>query len=297
MPSYISHAIHSEELYKELKNEKLLEENIKLYRLRGYSIAYDYAHLVPGVDNHNNSAKDYLLYLIRYIKDNHLQTDTDIMAYLYGHISHFFFDAFAHPLIYYIEKGCMPTSIISSHFMVEGYMNSYLSENVLNKDIMDVKASYFNDINLNNPEVKKIIRDSYKKVYNKSHVMTSFHSVHDFFNLIENIYKNTFKTMEVARNLTKFDFFLKRNKLSLSEMTNEDHNDWLNPVTGKLHNESFLDLFYQSIDSSLEAINEINNYLYNDMDFSNVEKVIPDVSLDTGLPKKYGVKMLYKRRG
>ena len=80
-------------------------------------------------------------------------------------------------------------------------------------------------------------------------------------------------------------------------MANEDHNDWLNPVTGKIHNESFLELFYQSLDSSIETINEINNYLYNDKDFDNVEKVIPDISLETGLPKKMGFKMLYKRRG
>ena len=80
-------------------------------------------------------------------------------------------------------------------------------------------------------------------------------------------------------------------------MANDEHNDWLNPVTGKLHNESFLELFYQSIDSSLEAIDEINNYLYNNGDFDNVIKVIPDLSLETGLPKSKGLKMLYKRRG
>ncbi len=297
MPSYISHAIHSEELYKELNTENLLEENIKLYRLRGYSIAYDYAYLVPGVDNHNNSAKDYLLYIIHYIKVNHLEGNADVMAYLYGHVSHFFFDAFTHPLIYYIEKGCMPSSFLSSHFMVEGYLNSYLSENVLNKDFIDVKASYFNDINLNDGDIRKLIHDSYKRVYNKSHVMASFHFVHDFFNLIESAYKKTFKTMEVARGLTNFDFFLKRNDLSLDEMVNTDHNDWLNPVTGKIHNESFLELFYLSIDKSLETINVINNYLYHDGDFDKVIKVIPDISLDTGVPKKMGMKMLYKRRG
>ena len=297
MPSYISHAIHSEELYKELNKEDLLKEDIKLNRLRGYSIAYDYAYLVPKMDNHNNSAKDYLLYLVNYIKENNLQENTDAMAYLYGHISHFYFDAYTHPLIYYIEKGCMPTSFLPSHFMVEGYLNSYLSQNVLNKDIMDVKAGYFSDVNLFDPEIKELILKSYKKVYNKNNVMLSFIMVHDFFNLIESLYKDTFKTMEFAKNLTKFDFFLKRNKLSLSEMANDEHNDWLNPVTGKLHNESFLELFYQSIDSSLEAIDEINNYLYNNGDFDNVIKVIPDLSLETGLPKSKGLKMLYKRRG
>ena len=95
----------------------------------------------------------------------------------------------------------------------------------------------------------------------------------------------------------KFDFFLKRNGLTTSEMANEDHNDWLNPVTGMIHDESFLELFYKSIDSSVEAVYEINNYLYHDGDFDRVEKIIPDISLDTGLPKKMGMKMLYKRRG
>ena len=297
MPSYISHAIHSEELYKKLVEEDLLKENIKIFRLRGYSIAYDYAYLVPNVDNHNNSAKDYLLYLVTYIKGNHLQGDPDVMAYLYGHISHFFLDAFTHPLIYYIEKGCMPSSFLPSHFMVEGYLNSYLAEKILDKDIMDVKASYFNDINLNHPEVKKMIFNSYKRVYNKNNVMPSFFFVHDFFNLIESLYKNTFKTMDVAKGITKFDFFLKRNRLSLSEIANEDNNDWLNPVTGNLHHESFLELFYQSIDKSLEAVEEINEYLYNNGDFTKVIKVIPDLSLETGLPKNKGLKMLYKRRG
>lgn len=296
MPSYISHAIHAEELFKNLVNDDLLKENIKLYRLRGYSIAYDYAFLVPNVDNHNNSAKDYLLYLITYIKNNHLQGDSDVMAYLYGHVSHFYFDAFTHPLIYYIEKGCMPSSVVPSHFMVEGYLNSYLSDKILNKDIMNVKAAYFNDINLQYPEIKEIIYHSYKDVYNKNNVLPSFHAVHDFFSLIESVYKNTFKTMDVAKGLTNFDFFLKRNKLSTSEIANEDHYDWYNPVTGNLHNESFLELFYQSIDGSLEAIKEINNYLYNNGDFNKVIKVIPDLSLETGLPKKLGIKMLYKRK-
>ena len=297
MPSYISHAIHSEELYKNLVDENLLKEDIKIYRLRGYSIAYDYAFLVPNVDNHNYSAKDYLLYLITYIKMNHLQGDPDVMAYLYGHISHFYLDAFTHPLIYYIEKGCMPSSFLPSHFMVEGYLNSYLSEKILDKDIMDVKATYFNDVDLKHPEIKKIIHDSYKKIYNKNNVMPSFYAIRNLFNMIESVYKNTFKTMDVAKGLTNFDFFLQRNKLSTSEMANEDNNAWLNPVTGMIHHESFLELFYQSIDSSLEAIKEINDYLYNNGDFSKVMKAIPDLSLETGLPKSKGFKMLYKRRG
>ena len=297
MPSYISHAIHGEELYKKLIGEDLLKENIKLYRLRGYSIAYDYAYMVPKLDNHNNSARDYLLYLITYIKENRLQGNADVMAYLYGHISHFYFDAFAHPLIYYIEKGCMPSSLLPSHFMVEGYLNSYLSNEVLNKDIMDVKATYFNDINLNDPEIKSIIYNSYKKVYGRNNVMPSFKLVHDFFSSIESLYKNTFKTMDVVRGLTNFDSFLIRNKLSLSEIANENNGEWLNPVTGNLHHESFLELFYQSLDKSIEAINDINNYLYGNGDFRNVMKVIPNVSLDTGLPKTSGLKMLYKRRG
>ncbi len=296
MPSYISHAIHAEELYKKINNEKMYKEEIELNRLRGYSIAYDYAFLSRGVDNHNNSARDYLLYIIRYIKDNHLEKNKDVLAYLYGHVAHFYLDALAHPLIYYIERGCMPSSFLPSHFMVEGYLNSYLAEKVLNKDIMDVNASYFNDINLNEPFVREMIFNSYQKVYNKKNVMTSFYMVHDFFNIIESLYKNIFKTMEVAKGITNFDFFLKRNSLTLDEMANSNHDEWLNPVTGKIHRESFLDLFNKSIEYSLETIKDINNYLYNDNDFSILEREIPDISLDTGVLKSRGIKMLYKRK-
>ena len=67
MPSYISHAIHGEKLFDELNNEKLLKEDVEVSKLKGYTIAYDYAYLVKGLDNHNNSAKDYLLFIIRYL--------------------------------------------------------------------------------------------------------------------------------------------------------------------------------------------------------------------------------------
>jgi len=295
MPSYISHAIHGEKLYDSLSSEKLLKEDVELSKLKGYTIAYDYAYLVKGLDNHNHRAKDYLLFIIQYIKKNHLQSNVSVMAYLYGHVAHFYLDSYAHPFIYYIERGCKPSCFLPSHFMVEGYLNTYLTEKVLKKDILDVKAKYFNDIDVNRPEVRELIIISYKMVYGKNNVTTSFKLVHRFFDLIETLYKDIFHSKKLVDDFTNFPGFLKNNNLTLSEMANEDHFPWFNPVTGKMHTDSILDLFDKSIDRSLDTINYINAYLYNDNDFSKIERIIPDVSLDTGVDRKKGFKMLYKR--
>ena len=63
-----------------------------------------------------------------------------------------------------------------------------------------------------------------------------------------------------------------------------------------MHTDSMLDLFDKSIIRSVDTINDINAYLYNDKDFSYIERIIPDVSLDTGVDRKKGFKMLYKRK-
>lgn len=296
MPSYISHAIHGEKLFDELNNEKLLKEDVEVSKLKGYTIAYDYAYLVKGLDNHNNSAKDYLLFIIRYIKENHLQSNVSVMAYLYGHVAHFYFDSYAHPLIYYLEKGCKQSCFLTSHFMIEGYLNTYLTEKVLNKDILDINGKYFDDIDIDKKEVKELIYVSYKMVYGKNNVMSSFKLVHRFFDLIETLYKDVFRSKKLVSDVTKFPLFLRKNNLTLEEIANEDNFPWFNPVTGKMHTDSMLDLFDKSIIRSVDTINDINAYLYNDKDFSYIERIIPDVSLDTGVDRKKGFKMLYKRK-
>ena len=296
MPSYISHAIHGEKLFEKMNSENLLKEDVELSKLKAYTIAYDYAYLVKGLDNHNYSAKDYLLYIIRYIKINHLESNISVLAYLYGHVAHFFLDAYAHPLIYYIEKGCMPSSFISSHFMVEGYLNTYLSERVLGKDILDVHANYFNDANLNNKDIRELISSSYLMIYGKNNVITSFKLVKKFFTSIEVLYKDIFRSKKMVNDLTQFKVFLTKNKITLPEIANEDHGAWYNPVTGKMHTDSFLDLFYKSVDKSLDTINDINRYFYGNESFDKLERIIPDISLDTGVSRKRGLLMKYKRK-
>ncbi|MBP5683786.1 MAG: zinc dependent phospholipase C family protein [Bacilli bacterium] len=296
MPSYISHAIHGEKLFEKLNDEKILKEDVELSKLKSYTIAYDYAYLVKGLDNHNYSAKDYLLFIIRYIKKNHLQGNVSILAYLYGHVAHFYLDAYTHPLIYYIERGCIPTSFLPSHFMVEGYLNTYLSERVLKKDILDVHADYFNKADLNNKEIQELIKTSYMMIYGKNDVIKSFKLVRKFFTGIEVLYKDIFRSKKMVSDITNFKLFLTKNRITLPEIANENHGLWFNPVTGKMHTDSFLDLFYKSIDKSLDTINDINKYFYNNESYDRLERIIPDISLDTGVSRKRGLLMKYKRK-
>ena len=50
---------------------------------------------------HNNKSKDFFKNLINYIKYNHLENDPEIIAFLYGFLSHYILDSTMHPYIIY----------------------------------------------------------------------------------------------------------------------------------------------------------------------------------------------------
>ena len=100
MPSYVSHAIMAEELHNRLKINgiKTIKSSIKL------------SSLIPDLaskkaNNHNSNTEDYILFLIKYIKDNKLFNNSEVLSMLYGIISHYYLDTYTHPFIYILYKG------------------------------------------------------------------------------------------------------------------------------------------------------------------------------------------------
>ena len=144
MPLYISHAIMGNSLYEEAtKDEKLFKLPINVYSLRGYSQGMDFA-IFSNPDAHSNKTQEFLLTLIQYIKENDLTMDSEAIAFLYGHISHYFFDTKAHPLIYYIEKGCQKVGMLSPHNLVEGYIDIYLIKNIMHRERIQINEHFLN---------------------------------------------------------------------------------------------------------------------------------------------------------
>lgn len=299
MPAYISHAIMADNLYEEAKKESnLFKINLNKDEIKGYSLGADLATMSNNVckNPHENYTKALFFNMVTYIKENNLIEDEHIIALLYGHIAHYFFDINAHPLIFYIEKGCNKVGNIPNHHLVEGYISSYLSREILGKSIMEIKPDYFNKIDLSNKNVVSLINSIYQNVYNDPEMIISYKSTMGIFNNIEKVIKTGLFSEKKLIKLSKFNEFKYKNNLSNEEITNSYNETYTNPVTGEKHNESFIELYNKSLEMSLDAIEKVNECLYDGNKISYLDSVFEDLSYDTGVSFKLGNNMKYIRK-
>ncbi len=274
MPSYVSHAIMAEELHNRLKINgiKTIKSSIKL------------SSLIPDLaskktNNHNSNTEDYILFLIKYIKDNKLFNNSEVLSMLYGIISHYYLDTYTHPFIYNIDFNSKNNSMIRSHHYIEGYLNYYLAEKVLKKNILLVDPEYSTNgkLSLKN----KIILDlSYKKIYGID-IMSTIKSNLYNIKLLEFAYKKIVKNNKLLAKCTGFDSFMKLNHFTEADIDNRNNNEWMNPFTSQISNKSFIELYEESIIACTDTINLINCYFNDEVDFDKLTGIF-NKSYDTG---------------
>ena len=299
MPSYISHAIMGEQLYNEIyRSDSLNKIELSKKEIKGYSLGIDLSVFSKKMnsDPANSLTKDFLISMIQYIKEHRLTENSTVISLLYGHIAHYFLDTNTHPLIYYIEKGTECVGPISNHILIEGYINSYLCEKILGTDIMDISPEYFSEIDLSNKEAQEVLNSTYGLIYGDHQIIKSYKSIISLFSFIETIKSKCPISKESLIKLSKFDIYLKRNDLSTSEITNEANLIYTNPVTGEKQRESFMQLYYRSIDMALNAIDKVDRYLYSKYPISILDNVFTGLSYDTGVDLSLGKKMIYVRK-
>lgn len=296
MPAYLSHAIMGDNLYKKgEKDEKIFKSKVDHASLKNYSLGID-VYGLTNPDIHSKDTQRFLLSLIEYVKDHNLAENPEVLALLYGHISHYFFDSMAHPFIYYVEKGCKKVGILSPHSLVEGYIDCYLIKNILHTERKKIDASFFTGANLNNPNIVRLINSTYQKVYQNNSALASARLAIFILKAIEKATKNNVITEDFLKGFCSFEQFLELNSLSREEMVNANHNLWRVPTTGTARYENFLELYDKALNKTLEAINEVNKYLYDGKSITSLENVFPNISYDTGCDLSFGLNMPYTRK-
>ena len=298
MPSYISHAVMAEQLYDEiLRDEDILKTQILKESIRGYSLGNDLASLsrICGCASQNFNTKDFFITMIKYIKDNSLTQNGEVMALLYGHIAHYFLDTCTHPLIYYIEQGCDSIGLFTNHNLIEGYLSSYLVEKILNRSIMEVKQNYFNKIDLVSLEISRLLNTVYGNVYGDFEIIKSYRKILNAFSILESSIKSGIFSKKFLIDFSKFNDFLEKHNLTIDEIIN-NNGVFRNPITGETCDKSFIELYNQAIEMSINAIIKVNEYLYSNTSLSNLENVFLDLSYNTGAPCSLGKQMIYTRR-
>ena len=104
MPSYKTHAIHGEMILPSISsNIEIQREDLKMFCMGPDAlIATDYKIFEL---QHAKETRNYFKTLLKLIKKNKLQDNSEVMAFLYGQIDHFILDIIMHPLIYYMTEG------------------------------------------------------------------------------------------------------------------------------------------------------------------------------------------------
>lgn len=283
MPNYRTHSIHGEIILPKI----ITKTEIKSDDLKAFCIGPD---TLITTDyklfelQHIKDTKLYFKTLIKLIKKNKLQDNSEVMAFLYGQLDHFILDLIMHPLIYYMTEEMPKEHLIDPHGLVESMIDSYVMWKYDRDDEL-----YYRKVNISDRKLVKLINDAYKKVYNANNVSLKY----SFGMVLINLYDSLIRRdkLFLAKSLMKLinlgDIsFHKDYKVALPYL-NLEHNLWYDPETGENHYESFDNLWNKASEVALETIQDVNNYLYQDKGLSN-RIINDDISFNTGHPCKEG---------
>jgi len=301
MPAYITHAIMGEVTYKLLLKNNYLKIPVNSQAIKTFSLGVDLANRNSRHAEmaHNKDTGLLFLIMIDYIKKNKLYNNANVMAFLYGHIFHYFLDKNTHPYIYYMEMGLKKVGLISTHVFFEGVIDSYLSREILETDIFSLNGvDYCLSENVSDITLREMLDYSYKKLYQIKNMSDSYNYILNIFKTLERIVKSKLCSnhSDGVKKILLVDEYFNMNNLNSQIILNLNNDLWLHPVTGEEHTESFEQLFNKSIEESIEAIEIVNSVIYAERSIDKIYSLFPNISYDTGIDCNYGRQFKYKRK-
>lgn len=322
MPSIVTHHLFAEEVYKNLsvKEKKYIGTEKIIFTTFAQSHDYLFYYTFDlknakwikelGHHAHHNKTQAYILNILKEIKEKHLESNKQCVAYLYGVITHYVLDSTCHPFVFYKTGVYRQNDLASKKYRGEHtrmekeldaiYYEKYFHHQYrycnLNKEIIQ-KPHFTNQLN-------KLIETAYFKTYNKQNMGNYYQKsirdakiintlfIHDFigikkylYALIDWLFQKKFGTLQAySTHHSHLDY----------SFLNEDHLTWNHPsIKSKTYNYSFPDLFNISLDKTLKIIKEINKVLFANGKIEDISKYIPDLDYSTGLIIENNLRMDY----
>ena len=313
MPSIITHHIFANEVFKKLSKEtkSKFEDELTIYNTFAQShdyLFYSYFDFKNskkvrdlGHYAHHHNTQDYLLNIIKEIKENKLENNKQVIAYLYGSLTHYILDTTCHPFIFYKtgvyrKKEKWTHKYHGEHTRIEKNIDCILYEKYYNKKYY--KCNISKEI-IGKPifskELNKTVSNVYKKTYNQENIGDMYiKSIKDaklinrlatkdglgvkktIYIIIDTLFNHHFG------NITAYSNHITN---PVYEFLNSDKKKWNHPCDKKItFNYSFEDLFNQSITKCTKLIEETNKVLFKSGDINSLKKLIPNLDYATGLP-------------
>ncbi len=316
MPATYTHHTFTKDVYKVLDDEvkEKLKDHVDIFNLFGKS--FDVLFFVKaklGHFAHKHSSNLYFENIIKYIRENKLINNGEVLAYLYGSICHYVLDSTCHPYIYYKTgkynmKDKKTYKYKGKHNYLEYMIDAdlYYERNRKMITRASLAREIFPAVTFSN-ELSKTIDYAYKNTFcaidiDKAilkgyrnyrfvmkHVMESRLGIKAF------IYKLIDKTKLFKRwELTSTCYYIKKIDKSV---LNLEHKKWYYPVSRQVsYHYSFYDLYDLSIEKARKLINLVDKALKSDdKEITKALKEIGNLNYCTGknVDKSYK-KLIYE---
>lgn len=312
MPSLITHHMFSKEVLKHLKEDELSRFSDELTIYHTFAQSHDYlfyytfnpkhAKRIKNLGHyaHRHKTQDYIVNIIKEIKENNLENNQQAIAYLYGSITHYVLDTTCHPYIFYKTGVYRPNEkdtkkYHGEHNRIEKDLDAIYYEKYTNKKYN--KCNVSKEI-IKNPtftkELLTTINKVYKETYNQDNIGYYFYRgikhakiaytlfINDKLGIKKFLYKliDTI-TLNHFGYIAAYSTYIKHPNLNY---LNDNHKEWNHPSNPEQkYTYSFEDLYNQSIEKTLTIIREINKVLYEDKPINEILKFIPDLDYATGM--------------
>ena len=239
---------------------------------------------------HTNKTYEFFSNLINYIKYNQFYYNPEVMAYLYGMLSHYVLDSTINPFIIY-KSGSLNNSL---HTEIESYLDNYLY--TIREGMNPHKLKCYNlcfNIDYFSNELIEVMDFTYKETFG----ISNFHKY--YFSCCMNakkFYKRyRYDPVGIKKKFYSIidyvlpDSYIKKaplsyhlNKKDKTVFFNLEHKKWYNPTDKRTKScESILELYTKALSDATKIIQEINQYFYYDKKV-NLKKVIGNLNYYTG---------------
>ena len=309
MPATYTHHIFTEDVFKVINPNIRDKIDFDIFNLFGKSFdIFYFTNTNLGYLGHHKNINLYFKNIITYIKDNNLENDSQVLAYLYGSLCHYILDSTIHPYIFY-KTGKFNTNDKSTYkykgkhnyyeYMIDAIFYLYRNKQPIYKTNL-VKEIFTNYefSNTLNKTIDEVFYQTYQ-VKDTSNILKK--GIHNFKLMMKfgmeshtGIRHSVFKFVDKLniikdKKLACCNYYIRNIDVSV---LNVEHKKWFYPVDPNTsYHYSVMDLYDLCIEKARKLINLVDNALYSGDDklIKNAIKEIGDIDYSTGKKanKKY----------
>lgn len=312
MASTITHAYFILDVYDRLdiKTKEFLFDQKELLKVAAQSMDVLYFYNIMNFRKgsrirefghyfHNHQTLEFFETLINYIKYNGHGYTPEVMAYLYGMLSHYILDSIFHPYVIYKSgvyqaKNKVTHKYNQKHAELENFFDNYLI--LLKENTLPWKFpchEFCFNINTLDKDLQEVIDFTYQEVFGIHHMSKFYLKAISHMKTFYRVFRYDPTSMK-KKFYQVVDFLMPNSILHVDVLSyhsrvhknlgylNLEHHPWYFPTDKRVkRTSSMIELYTLAQQKTVETIRKINAYIYENQKL-NFKKTLQNNSYLTG---------------